>query len=80
MVKNGIFIIPHDGVEAIETMVNGISTHVTQDFGNVYIELKNDVYFRDYNELLGLIRMSTGVDVIVKRKWFDEFVNLKLND
>ena len=77
MNKN-VFAIPHEGVEALESGAYG--NHVAQDFGFVYIEIDKVVYSRDYNEQMGLIRMQTGVDFMIKRKWFDKYIEFKMDN
>ena len=67
-----IFKVPHEGVISIEACSGGQQTHVPQNYGYVNIDVERIIYYRDYSELLGLIRVSTGVDIILNREWYDK--------
>lgn len=71
-----IFEIPHDGVISIETYSAGTHNHAPQNCGFVYIDLSRIVYARDYSDIVGLVRVDTGVDFLIKKEWFVKLIEI----
>lgn len=49
-------------------------SHATHDTGDVIVFLDKISYMRNTYNNAGLLRMVTGVDITVKKEWYDKVV------
>ena len=79
MAKNHIFEATHEGVMSIGfTCAPANKISAEQNSGSLYIELNKVVYFRDVNENSGLVHLIGGIDIILDKPTYAEFVKTKL--
>jgi hypothetical protein len=74
-----ILKVPSQGIISIESCSGGITSYVPITYGSVNIDVDHIVYYRDCNENSGMIRVSTGVDIVLSKEWYDTLCK-KLDD
>ena len=71
-----IFKVPYDGVISIEACSGGFQTYVPQEYGFFNLDINRIIYYRDQNEHSGLIRVDSGVDIVLNREWYGKLINV----